>query len=482
MYYLTYSVKDKAGNEKTQIRQIEVVTSQTYGEIANGDFEDGMNGWGKWFGEGGAGSVEVVDGVAKYTVTGLGGDFYTSQFTQERIGLEQGYTYTVTFKARADEARKMQVKLENSTNYHAYSDNIFDITTEEQTFTFDAKINTETITTGKLGFFLGLIDGSIDDSALTTVYIDDVTMERKILPADLINGDFSHGLHGWTSWFGEGGAGTVEVVDGELKYTVTAIGEKFWTSQFQQLDLKLEDGETYTLTFKARTEEARKMQVKIETGEAFLDEIVDLTTEMQTFTFDFTMPKDAEGVKLGFFLGLIDGVKDDSALTTVYIDDVHLVEYGTPIYTGELLNGDFSEGMDGWDQWAGEGGAATVEVVDGEAKYTVTAIGGEFWTSQFQQLDLKLEKGKTYVLTFKARAEDARKMQVKLEKNGSDDAFIDEVIDLTTEMQTFTFEGEVTIDTTTSGKLAFFLGLINESVDDSALTTVYIDDVTLTVK
>lgn len=172
-YLIEYVVKDSAGNEKRLYRQIKVDYKFAYGKTYNGDFEDGLNQWGSWFGEGGQGSVTVENGVVIYKVDAIGNQFWSTQFFQEKIGLEKGKTYKVTFKAKADVPRKMKIKVEPDPAY--YEEN-FDLTTEYQEFTFTFSMSErETTENAKINLFLGKIE---DDDPATTVYIDYIYLEE----------------------------------------------------------------------------------------------------------------------------------------------------------------------------------------------------------------------------------------------------------------------------------------------------------------
>lgn len=172
-YIIEYEVEDSAGNFKSQLRQITVDYKFGFGKTYNGDFSDGLNKWSSWFGEGGSGSVTVVEGVLQYKADSIGNQFWATQFNQTGIGLETGKTYEVTFKAKADIARKMQVKMEQGDNY---ADVTFDLTTEWDTYKFTIEMGEkDTNENAKLNFFIGKIVG--EDPA-TTVYLDDITLSE----------------------------------------------------------------------------------------------------------------------------------------------------------------------------------------------------------------------------------------------------------------------------------------------------------------
>ncbi|OQY08665.1 MAG: hypothetical protein B6I29_05120 [Marinitoga sp. 4572_148] len=111
----------------------------------------------------------------------------------------------------------------------------------------------------------------------------------------------------------------LEVKDGYIAITVADPGADTWHIQFDQ-DVKLEKGKTYVFSFKAKADAPRKINAKIlqnhDPYTNYFAKTVDLTTEWQTFTFEYTHPETAdEVVRVSFELG-----KDVS--TTIYFDDI----------------------------------------------------------------------------------------------------------------------------------------------------------------
>jgi len=82
----------------------------------------------------------------------------------------------------------------------------------------------------------------------------------------------------------------------------------------------LRRGKTYTISFKAKADVPRLINVKIlQNHDPWINyfvQTVNLTTEWQTFTYSYTHPKDAdEVVQISFELGL-------HKPTTIYFDEV----------------------------------------------------------------------------------------------------------------------------------------------------------------
>ncbi|MFA6692794.1 MAG: immunoglobulin-like domain-containing protein [Acholeplasmataceae bacterium] len=191
-YTITYTVSDEAGNETVATRELrvkEAILNTFY--IVNGDFSDPLEApWGQWAGEGGANTTTIVDGVLVYDVTAVGSLTYSNQFSQVDRIVETGKIYQVSFKAKADNVRPLQVQLEDRSNYTLYWNTIANLTTNWVTYTYAFEVTLPTISTGKLGFFAGNVGTT---SVPTKIYLDDIVItELTELPGDqtapVING------------------------------------------------------------------------------------------------------------------------------------------------------------------------------------------------------------------------------------------------------------------------------------------------------
>ncbi len=174
-----------------------------------------------------------------------------------------------------------------------------------------------------------------EESRYVTVEVDPDMIGDEMVP----NGDFSLGMSFWTVTQGlEGGAGDFSVVDGELKAEITAVSDALWEPRLENIGITFEEGQAYEITFDARAEEPRSIHVQV--GELlpgapwFLnfkpaqEDIVDLTTEMETYTIQFIMAEETnEDGALLFEFGTVEGeIGTDNLLTTVYLDNVAIEE------------------------------------------------------------------------------------------------------------------------------------------------------------
>ncbi len=144
---------------------------------------------------------------------------------------------------------------------------------------------------------------------------------RKTVDGNLVlNGDFTSGTTNWTLnvW---GGEATGSVTGGEYQFAIASTGTNSYDIQLVQPGLFLQNGKTYQVTFDARAESDRTLEVNMEMADnpwtSYLPELqhFDLTTTKQTYSFIFTMeqPSDVNG-RLGFNVS--------TSTADVFIDNV----------------------------------------------------------------------------------------------------------------------------------------------------------------
>ncbi len=90
------------------------------------------------------------------------------------------------------------------------------------------------------------------------------------------------------------GEGSATIENGEIIITSTNAGTEEYSVQLVQRDMPMYQGKTYTFSFEAYAEEDRKMKAAVTAPEVnwiryFPDTSVDLTTDWQTYSFEFDM-------------------------------------------------------------------------------------------------------------------------------------------------------------------------------------------------
>ena len=420
IYVLTYTITDQAGNVTSQERQVvvrEEPTSELF--ITNGDFSLPLTGsWTHWAGEGGASTVAIVDGVLEYNITANGSQWWSSQFSQPNLTIPQGKAFRFSFEARADTPRAIVTKLENAA-YVGYFDEAHMLTTEWETYEIEFYVTAATITNGKLIFGGGTTASYIaDGNALTKVYLDNVKFEEIEVSTDDVAPVIS-------------GANDIII---DLNQTFNPLA-----------GITVSDNIDINLT---------------------------VNDILVTGTVNTAVPGEYE-----LTYTVADASGNETSVTRIVT-----VADGLAPSTFTVVNGDFEvdqltpyaqPAVDGWG-WHGTGGTFTVMIKDGIATIDITNIGTVAHGVQFYQQNRIIEQGRVYRITFEARADIARPIMVALEQGTS--RRFDQIVDITTEWESYEIIIDHILPGYTNGKFAFFMGLVGSS---SVPTTVYLDNIVI---
>ncbi|MDP3131188.1 MAG: carbohydrate binding domain-containing protein, partial [Bacillota bacterium] len=422
-YTITYTVTDAAGNDSSVDITLRVKAAEIAGfNIVNGGFTEVLElPWGHWAGDGGVSTATIVDGVLIYDVTAIGNVTYSNQFSQTGRTIENGKIYQLTFEAKADDPRPMIISLEDpGNNYLKYFTTTIDLTTDWVTYSMYIIVDDPTTATGKLGFFLGRIGTT---SVPTTVYLDNVLItELTEAPADITAPVL-------------GGVGAYVVELGNLFDPLNGV------TVVDDLDI--------TLT-KA-------------------DIIVTGTVDVDTLgVYNLTYSVTDEG-------GNTATVNRQITVSDVPPASVWLVPNGDfAIDVAELSENRIS---DNWG-WHANTGSMTASITGGTAVINIISVGSVEYGIQFYLLNRTIEQGRTYVISFQAKADTPRNLSLVLENGVGGTRQFDIDFWLTTEWQTFTFTYYQANPTITAGKFSFFAGYFEGL--GSAVTTVYLDNVSVT--
>ncbi len=158
---------------------------------------------------------------------------------------------------------------------------------------------------------------------LTAVFTDN----GPAMGAELVvNGDFADGVTGWTFGAWEGAVGTGVVTNGEYVIDMATAGDEGWKAQLKAAGLDISKGKSYQVSFKAKAESEYDLQVNVGLNEAPWTtysgyKTFTVGTQMETFTFDFTMGLDDDRVaRIAFDMGTYAG--------KLYLDDVSIKPIG----------------------------------------------------------------------------------------------------------------------------------------------------------
>lgn len=140
----------------------------------------------------------------------------------------------------------------------------------------------------------------------------------------------------------------------------------------------------------------------------------------------------------------------------------------------EVVNGDFSEGLVGWEQDVnqtdGTGKATFFENGDGTVSIKVEDPSSAGWHIQLQQSGAQLKAGKTYKVKLVVKASAARDVELEIVNPGKGFAPLtpNTTIALTEEWQTI--EVEFSIDEDVNAKVGLLLGKIGNTAKDITVT------------
>jgi beta-glucanase (GH16 family) len=507
--------------------------------LKNGTFEGTLEPWKSWSGDGGSAEASLTsDETMKIAVTNAGPNSWSVQELQEGIKFEKGQKYSVSFKAKAEQARKINVNIGKALTTDPWfipyaNTQTFDLTDNMQEYNFQFTMNEDTYDNGKMVFEIGNVTGG---NATTNVYIDDVAINKATISIDppptetpvtiensfivvsnnnmLKDGSFEDGAivgtdnSNWKAWWGDqwsgASSGAVTAENGKMKIHLTSVGGASYSPQVFQEGFKLENEKTYVVSFKAKADTLRKMNINI--GKALSSDpwfksyapskTVDIATTEQQYTYLFKVTEATDSnLKMVFELGNIAG---GNAVTDVYLDDISIQEVasgtmaeGVVITNSSAIvkDANFDEGVmvgtdsSNWKAWWGDqwSGVSTGNIVteSGKLKIHLTSIGGASYSPQIFQEGLKLEKGKTYVISFDAKADALRKINVNLGKALSTDPWFtayapSKTVDVDMGEKQYIYGFKVTETTDSNLKIVFEVGNV---AGGNAITDIYLDNI-----
>ena len=387
-YFLRYISEDAAGNRTEATRYVNVIIDPSLlGDalVPNGDFSLGWAVWNTTTGlENGNATYTVVDGELKVAISSVATARWEPRLENNGIPFEQGQIYKVSFEARADAPRAIQVQvgelLPSAPWFREFMGAVvFDLTTEMQTFVFYLEMELDDNDNGSLLFEMGTVPGAAGTANLiTNVYLDNVEMTKVDALVDTIPPVIS-GIADTTIGLGEefdplAGVSVTDNVDGLIESSnVTVSGE-----------LDVDTLGEYTLTYRvsdaAGNEAVVIRVVSVVIDDPYADYIFQDTEELVdgNFTTTTTVPAEVQDTEENGYADITD-----SGFWYSYIAD--------------------------WD-----GAAATFSVVEGAMNIDITAVGGADWSVMLKQKGLSLVPGTVYQLSFTASASAARDITARV--------------------------------------------------------------------
>ena len=407
---------------------------------------------------------------------------------QTKLALKENNEYVLYFDAYADEDKTITARI-NGEEFEA------ELTNKKKTFKFEFETGEE-LDNKDLELLLG-IEG--------VIYLDNVRVEENSL---IRNGAFDSGLIGWEVF-----------VDGNMKsavsYGVDSLTEKNavqleisntgdadWKVQLKQGNVKLEEGQKYKLSFDAKSTIDRDIMFAIQRDgtkdnnwDAYTgSNVIQLGKDFKTYSLGFKMKKVTDEnsiftISMGAVKGLQITDKHTVTIDNVIlekVDEIDAIPDVKPDVKPDdgtiITNGDFSKGLDGWNSWTADSEAASFSAEDNKAKITIKNTGDANYKVQLKQENIKLEKGKTYKLSFDADCIIDRQIEIAIQRDGSKSGndwtvYSSGILDLRNDSKKH--ELQFTMDETDEeAVLSISMGAVNEEqiTDEHTIT---IDNVTL---
>ena len=252
---------------------------------------------------------------------------------QYAVDVKEAGTYTVRYQVASGRDGGSVTLLSKLGNAYDGSRGMGEIPVEEA----DQQTSVDIAQTGGWGVWKTVTDTIYLEEGLQTlqlaapnVNLDWMAFAPKKASGEsvVMNGDFSNGLENWGSWWGDQWSGFAEgeVVhkDGQMEVIVDKTGAQSYSPQVFQENLLLENGREYTVSFDAKSTEAREINVLI--GEPlssdpwftpFMDtKVISIGEEMTNHSFTFEMTNDTNlNGKLVFEVGKINGMSVPSTIT-----------------------------------------------------------------------------------------------------------------------------------------------------------------------
>ena len=418
--------------------------------LNNSEFDNGTTGWNLWNNTAGASTMSAVQNGGLSGANSLYVDVITPSSTNwhscvyQALNVEAGKTYTISFMGKASAAKTIGVSIQqNGGSWTTYWSQNVNLTTGAQTFgpfTFNA-------TTSYLcDFKFFLASGSAD------VWIDNVIVSDGSTPPSTYSltvnsgsgsGSYASGTvvnisantapagQEFDKWTGSTAIANVNSANTSITMPATATSI---TATYKNLPPV-----TYALTVNSGSGSgnyAAGTVVNISANAAPAGQVFDVWTgssaiaNVNSAATTITMPAAA------------------TSIAATYKPEI------TPPTGNLMLNPEFDNGTTGWNLWNNTAGASTMSAVQngglsGANSLYVDVITPSTtnWHSCVYQA-LNVEAGKTYTISFIAKASAAKTIGVSIQQNGGSwTTYWSQSVNLTTGSQTF---GPFTFNASTS--------------------------------
>ena len=269
IWMVTYTATDAEMVQTVKTVQIVIGDFEATTIVPNSNMD--APSWGFWAGyEEWAGfpeaTLEFVNGEAVIDVTVAGAHPYSVQFMQDGLDFVGGVEYAVTFTAYADAERAIKVELYGGWNENAVS--LEQVLTATET-TYTVYITIPSDGTGKVNFHLGNVNGT----GAGTINIKDVKVEVRdgegvVADSDIMLLSEMIEVSSTDPWAPVGTDTELGESHGEANFTYPEVtGGNSWETKVELTELVYEQGATYMVTFKARSNEERLVSIDAYDGQ-----------------------------------------------------------------------------------------------------------------------------------------------------------------------------------------------------------------------
>ncbi len=344
--------------------------------LTNGDFETGdFTNWTKH--QSTVISTDAHGGSYAANLKGSGG---WGGMLNTNVTVVAGNTYTVSLWLKTN-ANGVNVQIKDGGTSGNNMASKWFTATEWTQLTWDVVPTTTTLCFN----FCGGGNGVAED-----VLVDDITVIGQKVPSFdgfIYNGDFETGAISPWSVYSDTVVSKEAAQNG--KYGLEMIGDGGWGGLAYQ-DFATEVGHTYAVTFSYKTvANGVNVQIQNPVGTTLVGKWV-TNTSWSTLTLEFTAVDTTARINI---CGGGNGIA-----TTVYLDDVKVVEVKDPNFDGYIWNGDFEAGsLTKWESFQ----QTTISADAAKnGKYGAILKGNGGWGGCLTQRDIAVEVGKTYKLSF----------------------------------------------------------------------------------
>jgi len=344
--------------------------------VINGDFETGnLTGWNKHQNT----MISTDAHSGSYAVNLKGGGGWGGMLDQT-ISVTPGAKYTVSLWLKAN-ANGVNVQIKDGGTSGTNLASKWFTATEWTQLTWDVVPTTTTLCFN----FCGGGNGIAED-----VLVDDVTLIGEKIASDdgfIKNGDFETGETKPWSVYSSTAVSKAAAQNG--KYGLEMIGDGGWGGLAYQ-DFATVVGHTYAVTFSYKAvANGVNVQIQSPVGTTVVGKWV-TNTAWTTMTLEF------EAVDTTARINICGG--GNGIATTVYLDDVSVVEVKDPNFDGYIWNGDFEAGsLTKWESF--QQTTLSAEAAK-NGNYGAKLIGNGGWGGCLTQKNIAVEIGKTYKLSF----------------------------------------------------------------------------------